>query len=293
MTTFRPERGGLGKAEIDALEILPGFLDCDVLQTLDLFLLGLGAGGHRGLGAEAVDEFLQVRDLALLVLELGGLLFLAGVLLVQVVVVVAGVLVEPAAAQFEDARAKRIQEFAIVGNEDQPAGVTREIVLEPEQGLEIEVVGRLVEHEQRGLADQQAGEVRAHDPAAGKGFGLLVMVGLAETEAGQDFLGARLERPVDVVIVVVFRDELLAAGGDREHGFLADRRAFLRQVAEIRPALPLDGALVGLFLAEDQVEQRGFARPVRPDQAEAISARNEKRYLREELAGTIGLGNVG
>ncbi|MEJ1973629.1 MAG: hypothetical protein WDM96_14550 [Lacunisphaera sp.] len=62
-----------------------------------------------------------MRDLALLVLELGGLLFLAGVLLVQVIVVVAGVLVERAAAQLEDAVAEDVQEFAIVRNDDQAA----------------------------------------------------------------------------------------------------------------------------------------------------------------------------
>ncbi len=174
-----------------------------------------------------------------------------------------------------------------------PPGVAREVILEPQQRLEIEVVGRLVEHQQRGLADQQAGEMRAHDPAAGEGLGLLVVVGFAEAQAGQDFLGARLERPVDVVVVVGFRDELLAARGDRDDRFLADRRAFLRQIAEIRPALPFDRAFVGLLLAEDQVEERGFARAIGPDEAETVGARDEKRYVREQFSGTVGLGNVG
>ena len=119
------------------------------------------------------------------------------------------------------------------------------------------------------------------------------MVGLAEPEAGQNFLGARLKGPVDVVIVVGFGDELLAACGDRENRFLADRCAFLRQVAEVGAAFPFDGTLVGLFLTENEVEKSLFARAVGPDQAEAIRARDEKRHLGEELAGTVGLGNVG
>jgi hypothetical protein len=69
LMTFRPERGGCGKLEVDLLEILPRLLDGDLLEALDLLFLGLGARGHRGLGAEAVHEFLEVGDLALLVLE--------------------------------------------------------------------------------------------------------------------------------------------------------------------------------------------------------------------------------
>jgi hypothetical protein len=265
----------------------------DFLEALDLLLLRLGARSHRGLGAEAVDELLQMGDLALLVLELRGLLLLAGVLLVEVVVVVAGVFVQRAAAQLEDAVAEDVEEFAVVGNDDQPAGIARQVVLKPEQRLEVEVVGRLVEHEQGGLADEQAREVGAHHPAAGKGVGRLLMVGLAEAETGEDFLCARLERPVDVVIVVVFRDEFLAAGGDVQDGLVAHRGAFLRQIAEVGAAFPLDGPLVGRLLAEDKVEERGLACAVGSDQAEAVRARDEQRHLGKEFPGAVGLGDIG
>jgi hypothetical protein len=59
-----------------------------------------------------------------------------------------------------------IHELPVVGDEQDGAGVGLEIVLQPEEGEEVEVVGRLVEHEQVGLHDKQAGEVGAHDPAA-------------------------------------------------------------------------------------------------------------------------------
>ena len=186
-----------------------------------------------------------MRDFALLILEERGLLVLAGILLVQVVVVVAGVFVERAAAELENAVAEGIEELAIVGNDDEAAGIAREVVLKPEQRLEVEMVGRLVEHEQSGLADEEAGKVRAHDPTAREGFGLLVVVGLAKAEAGENFFGARLKRPVDVVVVVVLRHQFFAARGNREDGFVADGCAFLREIAEVRAALPFDRAIVG------------------------------------------------
>jgi hypothetical protein len=53
-----------------------------------------------------------------------------------------------------------------------------------------------------------------------------------------------------------------------QDGLVAGRGAFLRQEAEVGAALPLDGALVGRLLAEDEVEQGGFARAVGADEAE-------------------------
>src|ERR1019366_3072515 len=152
--------------------------DRDGLQALDLLLLGLGAGGERSLRAEAVDEPLQVGDLALLVLEGGGLLLLARLLLDKVVVVVAGVAAERAASHLEYPRAESVQERPVMGDDAQAAGVSGEVVLEPEQRLQIEVVRRLVEQEERGLRDEQPREVGPHDPAPRERPRLLVVVAL-------------------------------------------------------------------------------------------------------------------
>ena len=84
-------------------------------------------------------------------LKSGALLLPARLFFGEVVVVVAGVAVERAAAQFEDAVAEGVEEGAVVGDDDEAARVAREIVLEPEQRLEIEVVGGLVQEQQRGL----------------------------------------------------------------------------------------------------------------------------------------------
>ena len=57
-----------------------------------------------------------------------------------------------------------------------------------------------------------------------------MVIGLAKTKAGEDRLGARLQGPIDIVVMVVFtlEGEFPAARGDLEHGLLANRGAFLR-----------------------------------------------------------------
>ena len=155
------------------------------------------------------------------------------------------------------------------------------------------MIGRFVEEEERRLADEQACEVRAHDPAAGERLGELVVVGFAEAEAGEDLLRARLERVVDVPVVVVLGLELTAAGGDLQDRLVADGGAFLRKEAEVRAAFPFDEAFVGLVLAEDDVEEGGLAGPVGADEAEAVRPGDVQRDLREQGAGSVGLGNIG
>src|ERR1019366_9414624 len=76
----------LRKAKMYFLEVCLGRLDGDLLEALDLFLLGFRARGERGLGAEAIDEPLEVGDFALLVFVAGGLLRVTLVLLAEVIV---------------------------------------------------------------------------------------------------------------------------------------------------------------------------------------------------------------
>jgi hypothetical protein len=180
-----------------------------------------------------------------------------------------------------------------VRDDDEAAGVAGQVVLEPEQGFEVEVIGRFVEQQERGLADEQAGEVRAHDPAAGERLGELLVVGLAEAEAGEDLLRAWLKGIVDIPVVVVLRLELAAAGGNLQDCLIADRGALLRKEAEVRPAFPLDQAFVRLVFAEDDVEEGGLARAVGADESEPVRPRNIQRDLREQGAGPVGLGKIG
>ena len=135
------------------------------LQRLDpaLRLLGL-----RRLGAEAVDERLQVRDLPLL-LHVGRLLQreLHRALALELRVV-ARVRLELLRVDVDDRVDDAVEEVAVVRDEEQRARIAGEPVLEPQHGVEVEMVGRLVEEQQVGAAHQRLREVEPHPPAAGE-----------------------------------------------------------------------------------------------------------------------------
>ena len=60
------------------------------------------------------------------------------------------------------------EERAVVGDEQQRAGEIAQVVLEPPDRVDVEVVGRLVEQQQIRLRDQRLAEQRAPAPAAGQ-----------------------------------------------------------------------------------------------------------------------------
>ena len=124
----------------------------------------------------------------------------------------------------------------------------------------------------------------AHDPAAAEGFGGAVEVGFAEGEAAEDALGFGLGFPAEGIGHV--------GGGHFEHGFIADRGAFLGEEAEGDAALEEDFARVRGFGAEDNVEEGGFAGTVRADEAEAVAAHELEGGLVKEDAACVGFADV-
>ena len=175
------------------------------------------------------------------------------------------------------------------------AGVALQVVLEPEQRLEVEMVGGLVQQQQVRFLRQQPGQVGAHHPAAAHLARGPVEILLAEAQAGEDLLGlgfepiaAQLIEPVMHVVMDVLRVQGLGrmvgfpgfedaaqlgvfrrdGGGQFDDGFIADRGVFLRQIADGDAALGGDLACVGGFLAQDDARRawscpRRSARPAR------------------------------
>ena len=159
--------GARGKAEVNALPLGRHLDRHHLLEQLDaaLHLRGLGR-----LVAEAIDEHLHARDFFVL-LSLGlAQAFEHGVALLDVLAVVADVVGQLPQVNVGDARDDRIEEVAVVRDENDRVGIGAEIFLEPVAGLEIEVVGRLVEQQQVRPSEQQLGERDSHLPAAGERF---------------------------------------------------------------------------------------------------------------------------
>ncbi len=79
----------------------------------------------------------------------------------QIGVVVAGKVAQAAPVQFHDARSQPPQEAPVVGDEDQGAAPAEQEFLQPGNGLDVEVVGRLVEQQQLRITRQRTRQQHA------------------------------------------------------------------------------------------------------------------------------------
>ena len=82
--------------------------------------------------------------------------------------VVAGPRAELPAIDLDDARRDALDEGPVVCHEDDRAGILCEKRLEPEDGVEIQVIGRLIEQKHVGLSDQRPRQQHASPPSAGE-----------------------------------------------------------------------------------------------------------------------------
>ena len=112
--------------------------------------VGLGFAG-AGRGASAQPRQLGASQVAPLALGGGLPLGPLGPGL-EVGGVAAIVHVGPPAIELEDAGGQPVEHVAVVGHEDQPAAEAGEALLEPGDGVHVEVVGRLVQDQQVALA---------------------------------------------------------------------------------------------------------------------------------------------
>jgi len=129
-----------------------------LLHAVEELLLAAGLGRLGRLGAVLLDEALQLGAALGVRLRLAGELLGAGLLFLYVAAVVAGVAVYASVFQLQDRARDGVQEVAVVGDyEDGALGVLHE-AFEPLDGLEVEVVRRLVQQDQVWLLQQQPRE---------------------------------------------------------------------------------------------------------------------------------------
>ncbi len=180
----------------------------------------------------------------------------------EVVLVVAGVDVDAAVFDLEDAGGEAVDEVAVVRDEEDGAGELFDGVEEHVFGAHVEVVGRLVEQEEVGGRDEHAGEGVAVALAAGEHAEGLEDVVAGEHEAAEEIA----ER--DGV------DARVGAGDVFEHarGGVEDLVLVLREVVGDDVVADADFAGGGLFDAGEHAHERGFAGAVDADERDAVAA---------------------
>ena len=140
----------------------------DALHALERLQAALRLARLRRLRAEALDEGLHVRDLALLLLVQRALLReLRGARLLERAVV-AAIDRRLLVLDVDDAVDDAVEELAIVRDQQQRAGIVAQPALEPDDRVEVEVVGGLVEQQQVRRTHQRLRDVEPHAPAAGE-----------------------------------------------------------------------------------------------------------------------------
>ncbi|NYH20482.1 hypothetical protein GGD41_007824 [Paraburkholderia bryophila] len=139
---------------------------------------------------EAVDIALQMLDRALL-LHIRALLQ-RELLRAQhfELRVVAAVALDLLVLQMQRDVADRIEEFAVVRDHDQRAWITVQPVFEPDDRVQIQVIGRFVEQQQIRAAHQRLREIQTHAPAAREAADRLAGLVEREAEAEQQRFGA-------------------------------------------------------------------------------------------------------
>ncbi len=202
-------------------------------------------------------------------------------------------------------------------------GVERlELLLEPLEVLDVEVVRRLVQEQQVGITGEGARQGGAGQLAAGKGLERPVEVRLRETESSQRLgsalapgVAARMLEPRLGVRVAPQRPGPVVSGGHRlferaelllgldevaraAEGVLAQAQPVLQRrplvvEGDARPLRERELASVAFALAHEHAQQRRLAGAVWPGKGQSVAALDRERdALEQQRAGKL-LAQIG
>ena len=118
-----------------------------------------GVVAHKGPQVHLLRRLLQLLDLGLLLQILLHALLIAALLFNGIKAVVPAVKLRLAVQNFNDAGDGAVQEIAVVGDGDHGAPEGADIVLQPLGGLQVQVVGGLVQQENVRVLQDQAAQV--------------------------------------------------------------------------------------------------------------------------------------
>ncbi len=252
-------------------------------------LAGLGR-----LVAKALDEALHAGDLGLLPLNRLAASDLAGGLLLAPGVPGPGEEARPLRLQLQHRGANRLQEPAVVGDEDDRGIEIAQVALQPLQRGDVEVVGGLVEQQQVGSARQRPRQRGPGQLAAGEGRELPLGLLAAEAEAAQD--GEDAVAPAVAAAVL----EPLLSGGVGAQSLLAGLAVRHRRLEALQLGLRLEHLRPA---GEDVLAERdrcfarwalvvqGDARPFLQDEAACVGGQLSRQHPQQgRLAGAVAAG---
>ena len=215
----------------------------------------------------------------------------------------AGVAAQLAAVQFEDAGRDRVEEGAVVRDQDDRAGEARQQVLQPDDRLQVEVVGRLVEQQHIGRGRQRLRQRHALLQPAGKLVDHPVGRQLQALERLGDTLlpgpaAQRLDAALQRIQILAGRMRLVALAqrlglGHADAHRLEHRRArrelrLLRDVMAPQALLELQQPVVRALQPGEDLQQRGLAGAIAADQAEALARLERHRRVVEQRDMPVG-----
>ena len=217
--------------------------------------------------------------------------------------------------ELEDPAGDVVEEVAVVGDDEDGAGVIAQMAFEPVDALGIKMVGRLVEQQQVGRIEQQPAERDAALLAAGELGDVGVVGRAAQRVHGKIDLGVEVPEVLRLDLVLEFRHlpgglvgivggELVVAveqrllRGDALHDVLAHGllRVELRLLLEVADASALGhpalAGIVGVEAGHD-AQQRRLAGAVDAEHAD-LGVRVERKVdvLQDLLCRRIGLGQT-
>ena len=186
--------------------------------------------------------------------------------------------------KFDDPVRGVLQKTSIVGDEHHGDVRLLDERLQPKDALEIQMVGRFVEHEHVGIMDQSAGEGEPLAPAARQGRDRSIEIGEAQLREDDRGPGVAIH-----AVVTVARE---LRGDGRKRGRIRLEAVILRDIDELGTLAADEFAFVGVLDAHQDLHQGGLPGAIRADQSDAIADHQLNRHILEEDVGWIRLGEM-
>ncbi len=222
--------------------------------------------------------------------------------------VIARITPETTTVQLQNLGREALQEGPVVGDEQHGAGEGRDLLFQPGDGIEIQMVGRLIEQQQVRVRHQRTRQCDTTAPAAGQVFHHGVF---RQAQAGQHGIDTLLELPaidafqrdlhmletLEVRLgvadqVMIFRQQRArlrqAFSDDIEDGTSFGGRQVLREHADLEARRLPQLTGIGLEFAGDQLEQGRLAGAVAADERQTLAALDDKVRPVEQDVMAIG-----